>query len=63
MAGSKSNKSLQTQADQEGASDGTAARLIVAVGASGANSEPVERFLSELTLDNGMAAVVAFHHR
>ncbi|MCB8820903.1 PAS domain S-box protein [Microvirga rosea] len=37
--------------------------MIVAVGASGANSEPVERFLSALTLDGGMAAVLAFQHR
>nr|WP_246408469.1 CheR family methyltransferase [Microvirga lupini] len=37
--------------------------MIIAIGASGANSQPVERFLSDLTLDNGMAVVLTFQHR
>ncbi|WP_245444708.1 CheR family methyltransferase [Microvirga sp. KLBC 81] len=37
--------------------------MIVAIGASGANSQPVERFLSDLTLDQDMAVVLIFQHR
>ncbi|WP_455429905.1 CheR family methyltransferase [Microvirga arabica] len=37
--------------------------MIIAVGASGANSQPVERFLSELSLDKSMAVILTFQHR
>lgn len=37
--------------------------LIVAIGASGANSQPVERFLAELDPKSGITVVLVFQHR
>ncbi|WP_201833799.1 CheR family methyltransferase [Microvirga zambiensis] len=42
---------------------GTSVGLIVAIGASGAHSRPVERLLSDLSLDEGIAVVLVFQHR
>ncbi|QRM29245.1 CheR family methyltransferase [Microvirga sp. VF16] len=63
MAAKKSNKktSSETVQNPEAAQGGGV--LVVAVGASGAHSDSLERFLAELTIEPRMAVAVVFQQR
>jgi two-component system CheB/CheR fusion protein len=63
LASKKSSNTAHSEADRNGSSGCKSADLILAIGASGASSHSVERFLNELTLDQNMAAVLVFQHR
>ena len=63
LASKRSNKGAPSEAAQGGGRERTPADLIVAVGASGAISQPVERFLSHLAIDQSMTVVLVFQHR
>ncbi|RDI62672.1 two-component system CheB/CheR fusion protein [Microvirga subterranea] len=59
----KSNKKPPSEAARDGGSAEGIGNLIVAIGASGSNTSPVERFLAELQPDRTMTVVLVFQHR
>ena len=63
MADKRSKQSAQPEITPTDGSVNAPVDLIIAVGASGANSSPAERFLGDLAPDERMAVVLIFQHR
>jgi len=63
LADKRSNKKAQSGTAPEGGSRNGTVDLVIAVGASGAHPLSLERFLSDLSIDDRTAVVLIFQHR